>query len=148
MPLQQRQPRASWAALGSAVSRSRGAVLRSFPCTWHWWDHSWSAASSSGLPSTRKRSTYWRKFAEGPRWWLRNWSIQPTKRGWETGLFRLQKLRLRQGDLICVKIYLMAGSKVAKARLFSVVSSDRTRGNRHKIQQSPFKGKNPPPFYC
>lgn len=64
----------------------------------------------------------------------------------ELGLFSLEKRRLRQGDLINMKMYLMAGSK-DRVRVFSVLSCDRTTGSGHKIQEISLKGKKYPCFY-
>ena len=88
----------SWAALGRVwpAGRGRGA----FPSTQHWWGHTCSTVFSSGLPSTRQMWTYWRESREEPLRRLRDWSICPMRKGWESWDSSAWRREGSGGDLI------------------------------------------------
>jgi len=56
----------------------------------------------------------------------------------ELGLFSLKKRRVK-GDVVNACKYLKGGCQEDGARLFSVVSSNRTSGNRHRLKHRKFQ---------
>lgn len=100
--------------------------------------HAWSAGFSSGLLSTRETWTCWSRFSEGTQKQLRVWSICHTGGGQESlWLCSLENRRLRK-DVINVYKYLMKRCKEHGDRLFSVVASEWTRDNCHKLNYRKF----------
>ncbi|KAK4827149.1 hypothetical protein QYF61_015103, partial [Mycteria americana] len=96
---------------GSVASRSREVIL---PLCSAVGRHTWSAVSSSGLPSTRKIQTRWRRVK----------GLEDLTYKGRAGTGRIR------GDL--------ERSRDDRARLLSVVSSARTRGNGQKLKYRKF----------
>ena len=127
MRLQPRRPTVSWAASKAAwlVVQGKG-------------DPTWSPASSSGAPSTRKTWTCWSRSRGGTQKWSELEHFTYEKRLRELVLFSLEKRRLWE-DLIeafhCLKqAYERDGSK-----FFIRAFCNRTRGNGFKLKEGRFR---------
>lgn len=91
----QRRLMVSWAAVGGELPTDWGWCTF-FPSAQQRWGHTCSAASSSGLPSTRKAWDYWGESSKGPWKWQRDWNTSPARKGWEVwDCFSLEKRKLR-----------------------------------------------------
>jgi len=92
----------------------------------HTLKNTYTKESSSGLPSTREPWAYWRESSKGLQRWRTGASLL-----WEeadrTGTVQPGEEKA-QGDLIHVYKYLQGRCKEDRARLCSVVPSDRTKG--------------------
>lgn len=91
-----------------------------------------SAVPSAGLSSTKETGTDWREPNEGPQGWQRDWST------WK---------RADSGGLINVHKYLKGKCRDEGASLSSVVPSDKTRRNGHKLEHRRFPFNIRKPFF-
>lgn len=75
-----RSARKANGTLGYMKLQGRGSC----PFIQHWWDHTCSTVSSSGLFCTRETWMYRRDFNKRTQGWLKDWGITYVKGGWES----------------------------------------------------------------
>jgi len=118
------------------LTANRGKVF--FPSAQCSWGLIWSPGSSSGLLRAGETWRDWTKSNEGPPRWRRDWSVTAVRKGWESWDCSAWR-REGAGDLFNVYNHLYRGCKEDRARLFSAVPSDRTRGKwaQTETQETP-----------
>ena len=92
---------------------------------------------SSGLPSSRNTGNYCRVQRRATETAVGLEQLPYEEQLEELGQFSLEKRGLR-GDLTNTWKYIKDGSQVNAAGLFSVLPSNKTKGNGHKLQLRKF----------
>ena len=128
MHLQKRKLMLSWDPLVGVLQEGQDKWF--FLFTQQSWGRTWSAMPSSKLFSARETCIYWIESNEGPPlkwWWIHSTSCM--RKGWESW-DSSDKIKLKK--YLNVFEYLKRRCKEDAPRLFSVVSSARTKNSRHK----------------
>jgi len=102
------------------------------------WDPTWSPVSSSGALSTGRTWTCWSRSRGRPWRWSEGWSNPPTRTGWGSWEFSLEKRRLHRDHLAAFH-YIKGAYRKDGEGLFTRVCSDRTRGNGFKLKEGRFR---------
>lgn len=92
--------------------------------------------SGSGISSTRKTWTYWIETSEGTWRWFMDCSITLMTRSWERAVI----IQLGENSVEIVSRCINASweGKKDEVTFFSVVSSDKTKGNVYKLKHRKF----------
>lgn len=88
----------------------------------------------------RRKRSYWRKSSKRTLRPQKDWSISPTRKSREVGMFSLEKKGLKWWNLINLCKHLKGGYKADRTMLFSVVP-----GNRRQCVQTEHQRML---FYC
>ena len=128
------RPVVSWDALQWVWPASQGRF--SFPFSLPWWGHIYSPCY--GLPGLNKTSTYWRESSRRSQRWLRAWSTSLMRKGWETWESSAQRGEDGVGILLVFINVSWVGVEWMGPGSFSAVPRERTRNNRHKLEQIKF----------
>lgn len=106
----------------------------------------WTGGSSQDLLRAKDTRPYWSELSEVPQWWLKGWSHPIMKKDWES--WDCSALKRLRGNLTSIYKYLMRGNKEDGARVFSVVFSDTTRGNRQNWNAVNSTSTQENTFFC
>lgn len=104
------------------------------PLYWVWWGHTWSSVFNSWLPSTRETWAYWKESKKIPQKWWQGCIILPVRKDWVSWISLDWRREASEGNWVLYIDNLIGGCKEDKAKLFSVLPSDRTTANGHKLQ--------------
>ena len=103
-----------------------------FPSAQHCWSHISSTGSSLDSPGTRETWKHWKESNKGLPWWWKDWGISPVRKGWELGLFSLEKA---WGGISSMPINNWREGANNQFRFYSVMPIARTKSKGNKQEQ-------------
>lgn len=134
VPLQQRQPTASWAV--SVIESSQqvvGVILPLYLAPVR--PHTCSAMSSFGGFGTRKILKYWSNSSREQERWSGSWRKLCTQRGWENWVS--SAWRRDSWDFIVAYNYIIRGYRKDRERLFSEALRDKLEPGKTQLGLHP-----------